>query len=184
MPDISLEQALLNLEQIDKDSISQPIGFSSPIDVRQAIQEDHGTVDDMDQGNAEHNNAEDYEFDESDDFNETIDGMGFLTVGPRKSGYTGPQSGIAAVRFLRSLPSERQSDENDPEPGVSPSYSTNSQDFALDSVNIDEMVNDYFTLFHPAYPLLHEGLFRAQMTGKCSLSSLWYYIAKAYRCGT
>ncbi|GAT24613.1 Zn(II)2Cys6 transcription factor [Aspergillus luchuensis] len=53
---------------------------------------------------AEPSNAEDYEFDESQDFDNSTDGMGFLTVDPHKAGYTGPQSGIAALKFLQSLP--------------------------------------------------------------------------------
>ncbi|KAL4978150.1 hypothetical protein BDW66DRAFT_165195 [Aspergillus desertorum] len=52
---------------------------------------------------AEHSNAEDYEFDESQDFDNSTDGMGFLTVDPHKAGYTGPQSGVAALKFLQSL---------------------------------------------------------------------------------
>lgn len=30
--------------------------------------------------------------------------MGYLTVDPHKAGYTGPQSGVAALKFLQSLP--------------------------------------------------------------------------------
>lgn len=41
---------------------------------------------------------------ESQDFGNFTDGMGFLTVDPRRAGYTGPQSGIAALKFLQYLP--------------------------------------------------------------------------------
>lgn len=165
VPNITLEQALSDLDKQDQDA-EQTAG-SSTTDVTAAY--DLPKYSEQTPGahasNADHNNAEDYEFDESDDFNEAIDGMGFLTVGKRKSGYTGPQSGMAAMRFLRSLPTEGQFEYEDASTGVSPSDSVNSIEPALSTVSIDEMVNDYFSSFHPAYPLLHEGLFRARMAG-------------------
>jgi len=165
VPNISLEQALSDLETQDQHAPPRTANSSVASETNWDLHNDSGVTSDPDAGNAEYSNAEDYEFDESDDFNETIDGMGFLTVGPRKSGYTGPQSGIAAIRFLRSLPTEGNLEYEEPAVGVSPSDSVNSHEPALSAVNIDEMVNDFFTLFHPAYPLLHEGLFRARMAG-------------------
>lgn len=170
VPNISLEQALSDLEKQDQHAPPQTANSSVASETNWDLHNDPGVTSDPDVGNAEYSNAEDYEFDESDDFNETIDGMGFLTVGPRKSGYTGPQSGIAAIRFLRSLPTEGHLEHEEPAVGVSPSDSVNSHEPALNAVNIDEMVNDFFTLFHPAYPLLHEGLFRARMAGMCNIA--------------
>jgi hypothetical protein len=105
----------------------------------------------------------DYEFDESHDFDELIDGMGFLTAEPCRSGYTGPTSGVAALRLLRSLPSETYAAE-EPVPGhlgQSPSIDASMAEF----VDVDALINDYFLFYHPAYPLLHEGLFRARLLG-------------------
>ncbi|KAM0723614.1 hypothetical protein Q7P37_000602 [Cladosporium fusiforme] len=167
VPSITLEQALLDLEQQDQGA--QPPNTESPTSVTGGtgwtVHSEPETSQVSYTGNTEYSNAEDFEFDESDDFNEAIDGMGFLTVGPRKSGYTGPQSGLAAVKFLRSLPSEGQAEYEDTAPGESPGDSISSMEPELNTVNIDEVINDYFTLFHTAYPLLHEGLFRARMAG-------------------
>ncbi|KAF9894941.1 hypothetical protein FE257_004563 [Aspergillus nanangensis] len=111
----------------------------------------------------EHSNAEDYEFDESQDFDNSIDGMGFLTVDPHKAGYTGPQSGIAALKFLQSLPlylplnsvnTPSSLDEEDVPGATSHSSST-----------IGKYIDEYFSLYHPAYPILHEGTFRARISG-------------------
>ncbi|KAL4888341.1 fungal-specific transcription factor domain-containing protein [Aspergillus ambiguus] len=113
-------------------------------------------------GFTEHSNAEDYEFDESQDFDNSIDGMGFLTVDPHKAGYTGPQSGIAALKFLQSLPlylplnnvNTPSSLDDDDLPGVNPHGGT-----------IRRYIDDYFAFYHPAYPILHEGTFRARISG-------------------
>lgn len=147
MPNITLEQALLYLERVENSDIPRSTALSPPADTHHTSQQDPGSAKDLNSENAEYSNAEDYEFDESDDFNEAIDGMGFLTIGPRKSGYTGPQSGIAAVRFLRSLPTEGHFDDDNTALGESPSDSISSQDHTLNSVSIDEMVNDYFAPF-------------------------------------
>lgn len=106
----------------------------------------------------------DYEFDESHDFDELIDGMGFLTAEPCRSGYTGPTSGIAALRLLRSLPSENHAAEELVKGHVGQSPSTDAS--MAEFVDVDALINDYFLLYHPAYPLLHEGLFRARVLGK------------------
>lgn len=106
----------------------------------------------------------DYEFDESHDFDELIDGMGFLTAEPCRSGYTGPTSGVAALRLLRSLPTENHAADETVSGhlGQSPLIDVSMSEF----VDVDALINDYFLLYHPAYPLLHEGLFRARVLGK------------------
>ncbi|GAD92150.1 C6 transcription factor [Paecilomyces variotii No. 5] len=109
----------------------------------------------------EHSNAEDYEFDESQGFDNSIDGMGFLTSDPHKAGYTGPQSGIAALKFLQALPlylplnhvhTPSCLDEDE-----TPEASTRE--------TTSRYIDDYFYLYHPAYPILHEGTFRARVSG-------------------
>lgn len=118
----------------------------------------------------EQSNAEDYEFDESQDIGNAIDGMGFLTPETSKAGYTAPQAGIAALKFLRSLPSGYQDDGGDktlPIPPNVPSDGTR-QAFSLDS-----FISDCFTYYYPAFPLLHEGLFRARLSGKLSSCALY-----------
>lgn len=117
---------------------------------------------------SEHSNAEDYEFDESQDFDNSIDGMGFLTLDPHKAGYTGPQSGIAALKFLRSLPLYLPLDS-----GNTPS-SLDQDDFpplsSCPSASVNSYIDAYFSLYHPAYPILHEGTFRARISGESDIA--------------
>lgn len=63
-------------------------------------------------------NPGNYGSDESYDFDELIKGKGSLTAEPCRSGHTGPTSGVAALRLLRSLPSEK-STNIDPVLGIS-----------------------------------------------------------------
>jgi transcriptional regulatory protein GAL4 len=109
----------------------------------------------------------DYEFDESHELGELIDGMGFLTAESCRSGYTGPTSGIAALRLLRSLPSENDADTGLIAGNISQIPATHSLTDV--SIDVDDLINDYFMLYHPAYPLLHEGLFRARVLGMFAL---------------
>lgn len=112
----------------------------------------------------EHLDADDLEFDESEDPERAIDGMAFLTAGPHKSGYTGPQSGIAALKFMQSLP-----------PYLPVTYNTSPLTGLLDDEVPDaathraaaraRYIDYYFELYHPAYPILHEGTFRARVAG-------------------
>ncbi|XHG01952.1 hypothetical protein AWENTII_005318 [Aspergillus wentii] len=113
---------------------------------------------------AEHSNAEDYEFDESQDFDNTTDGMGFLTVDPHKAGYTGPQSGVAALKFLQSLPLYL------PLSSFNPASSLDDDDVSESGLqkkreDISQYLDDYFMFYHPSYPILHEGTFRARVSG-------------------
>ncbi|KKK24896.1 hypothetical protein ARAM_000130 [Aspergillus rambellii] len=113
---------------------------------------------------AEHSNAEDYEFDESQEFDNSTDGMGFLTIDPHKAGYTGPQSGIAALKFLQSLPLYI------PLSSFNPASSLDDDDLADSGLprkrgEISRYLDDYFAFYHPAYPILHEGTFRARVSG-------------------
>lgn len=118
---------------------------------------------------AEPSNAEDYEFDESQDFDNSTDGMGFLTVDPHKAGYTGPQSGIAALKFLQSLPlylpltsfSPLSCLDDDMDGGTNCTAQQRRAD-------VLRYLDDYFAIYHPAYPILHEGTFRARVSGSSS----------------
>ena len=130
-------------------------------------QQSQTAVEDVDgskqSSSAEHENAEDYEFDESMSTGRSIDGMASLTEDPHKAGYTGPQSGIAALKFLQSLPPylpiAYSSPLTDPEDKDIPPASS------LSSAVISRYIDEYFALYHPAYPILHEGTFRARVSG-------------------
>lgn len=115
----------------------------------------------------EPSNAEDYEFDESQDFGNFTDGMGFLTVDPRKAGYTGPQSGIAALKFLQSLPLYIPLSSFVPTSSLDDDVSEASASTPLGKQTgiLSQHLDDYFAFYHPAYPILHEGTFRARVSG-------------------
>ncbi|KAK4615585.1 Regulatory protein GAL4 [Fulvia fulva] len=89
--------------------------------------------------------------------------MGFLTTEASKSGYTGPQSGIAALKLLRSLPSGQHHGHT--RLTAVGTTSNTSKISNRQRASIDQYISDYFTYFHPAYSLLHEGLFRARLFG-------------------
>ena len=90
----------------------------------------------------EQNNPEDFEFDESQDLGDSIDGMGILTLDPFKAGYTGPQSGIAALKVLRSLPAAYplESDELT-------QVSSHPLSESGSTVSLAALIDDYFELY-------------------------------------
>jgi hypothetical protein len=112
---------------------------------------------------AELSNAEQFEFDESKDFDDNTDGMGSLVVEPSKAGYTGPQSGIAALKFLQTLPLCIPADEANP---LSVEASNGDITPPGSTAHINLYINQYFETYQPAYPLLHEGSFRARVAGQ------------------
>jgi hypothetical protein len=108
-------------------------------------------------------NAEDYEFDESQDFNNSLDGMGCLTMEPHKAGYMGAHSGIAALKLLQSLPLYLPVDNSSPSYSLDGSVELNS--VLTSPVQVSRYLDNYFSMFHSAYPILHEGTFRARVSG-------------------
>ena len=105
VPNLPLEQALSNERTTGAEG--NPSTATATADTPQPPPRafevlKHGSTDGgslSDVGTPEQSNAEDYEFDESKDFGNAIDGMGFLNSEASKAGYTGPQSGLAAVKF-------------------------------------------------------------------------------------
>ncbi|BCR84029.1 putative C6 transcription factor [Aspergillus chevalieri] len=162
LPSVDLQEALQTI-RLQNDS-------NDPVPADQKRQKHHNDVTHSTEqpptSFAEHSNAEDYEFDESQDFDNSTDGMGFLTVDPHKAGYTGPQSGVAALKFLQSLPlylplssftpgSSLDDEEDD----------TSAAAVQRRRAEINRYLDDYFEYYHPAYPILHEGTFRARVSG-------------------
>ncbi|KAF5652783.1 C6 transcription factor [Fusarium sp. NRRL 25303] len=111
---------------------------------------------------AEWSNAEDYEFDESQEFDNTTDGMGSLVTEPGKVGYTGPQSGVAALKFLQTLHLYIPANQPTPFPLDDPDTRNNSE---ASPASISQYINSYFRIYHSSYPILHEGTFRARLSG-------------------
>lgn len=165
LPNVDLEDVLQNLENDSTTAPAtsragcnepdiQPLAHASTMTPAQQHSEASPT---------EASNVEDYEFDESQDFDNTTDGMGFLIAEPGKAGYMGPQSGVAAVKFLQSL------HLYSPISGTS-TTSLDELDTNLpvaSSADIANYMNDYFAIYHTAYPILHEGTFRARVSGMC-----------------
>ncbi|CAG9947185.1 unnamed protein product [Clonostachys rosea f. rosea IK726] len=168
LPGVDLEAALRSLPKEPADSHDAlPCEAEDVIQVNDAVgQKNEATDDGIEEPSEtpmEPTNAEDYEFDESLDVEGSIDGMAFLTAGPHKAGYTGPQSGIAALKFLQSLPPYL------PILYASPLSNPDDQDIpeasSQASATITHYIDEYFSLYHPAYPILHEGTFRARVSG-------------------
>lgn len=134
-------------------------------------------------GFVEPSNAEDYEFDESQDFDNSTDGMGFLTVDPHKAGYTGPQSGIAALKFLQSLPLYLPLTSFSPlsclDDDIDGGTACTAQQRRADVLRY---LDDYFAFYHPAYPILHEGTFRARVSGSPLLQQITSGCLTTNRC--
>ncbi|KAL4963225.1 putative C6 transcription factor [Aspergillus stella-maris] len=157
LPSVDLQEALGNV-RLNDDSISvTPKKNKHHNDLTHSTEQPPTSV-------AEYSNAEDYEFDESQDFDNSTDGMGFLTIDPHKAGYTGPQSGVAALKFLQSLPLYI------PLGSFIPASSLDDDDISDSGMprsqsEVARYLDDYFTFYHPAYPILHEGTFRARVSG-------------------
>ena len=171
LPSIDLQDALRTVRQQSDESTTTISPAVQKRDKQQQQQQNHSndmthSTEQPSTSFAEHSNAEDYEFDESQDFDNSTDGMGFLTIDPHKAGYTGPQSGIAALKFLQSLPLYL------PLSSFSPVSSLDDEDDAChlavqkNREDVCRYLDDYFAFYHPAYPILHEGTFRARVSGK------------------
>ncbi|KZL77997.1 C6 transcription factor [Colletotrichum tofieldiae] len=77
----------------------------------------------------------------------------------------GPQSGNALLRHLHSVVHFLSEGESDVDFSSFPAVrvtSSNTRDFLRSTAFRNQCVDWYFQHFHKAYPLLHEGLFRAQ----------------------
>lgn len=89
-----------------------------------------------------------------------------LTVDPRKAGYTGPQSGIAALKFLQSLPLYIPLSSFIPTSSLDDDASDSSTPaLGKQAWVLSRYLDDYFAFYYPAYPILHEGTFRARVSG-------------------
>jgi hypothetical protein len=114
--------------------------------------------------------ADTFEWDESTDCTPMHDGIGSLSVTRRGIGYMGPQSGNALLKNLQSIHMHLfplQESEmilpSQPEPTIAEGF--------LQSSSFSECCIDwYFELYNCAYPILHEGYFRAQCIGIVVLS--------------
>jgi transcriptional regulatory protein GAL4 len=113
--------------------------------------------------------ADTFEWDESTEFDSITDGIGSLSIDPKGTGYMGPQSGSVLLRYLASLAaffSVPEDDRGSQVESVKSAESVASRDLAASSRFKQCCIDWYFQYFHFAYPILHEGFFRAQYAGK------------------
>lgn len=162
MPDVKIQDAIRQVESESPDAPRQetPVTLPGPPEMSYRPTANEHAVD---ASPAEYSNAEDYEFDESQDFDNSTDGMGSLITEPGKVGYTGPQSGVAALKFLQTLHLHIPADCGRPLPLDEPDTLNTSEASPAD---VSRYITDYFTMYHTAYPILHEGTFRARVSGK------------------
>ncbi|CAG9997136.1 unnamed protein product [Clonostachys byssicola] len=160
LPEVNLQDAIRRIESGDQDLPPS----SSPGMLSEAPETRYGPAGNQplnDPSPAEWSNAEDYEFDETQVFDNTTDGMGSLVTEPGKVGYTGPQSGVAALKFLQTLHLYAPADQRTPFPLDTDSRNTPE----ASSADISRYLDDYFKIYHSSYPILHEGTFRARLSG-------------------
>lgn len=113
---------------------------------------------------SEYEDAETLDWDESVDTIAKTDGIGSLSTKWKGIGYMGPQTGNTLLRKLQSISVLYLSPEDDM--SLQQSVQTELPDHVLkSSLFSDQCINWYFTYFHCAYPILHEGYFRAQLMG-------------------
>lgn len=96
LPTLNIKDAL---QQLDQGRGAQPQDtYEEVLGAQDAPQTAEATDESSRSPFVDPDNVEDYEFDESQEFDNSTDGMGFLVADSKKSGYMGPQSGV------RSLP--------------------------------------------------------------------------------
>jgi mannosyl-oligosaccharide alpha-1,2-mannosidase len=128
------------------------------------------------------------------DAQKIMDGMAALTVDDSHSGYVGITSGAALLRLIWMGTDEGSESNVDvrnerrkyleqlfsrrPAESLAPPPCLRSQPSLTQTV-MDTLVNAYFKLYHPTFPILHEATFREQLsnTSRRSSGSMWPILA-------
>jgi transcriptional regulatory protein GAL4 len=150
-------------------------------------QESSWPVSDLEGGTAVVDSAE-------GDVHKVMDGMATLSVGDSQNGYVGITSGAALLRliwmntdedserdldarnarrkYLEELFTRRQPESLSPPPWL------RTQPLLTRAV-VDTLVDAYFKLYHPSFPILHEATFRAQLSNTTPRpsGSIWHVLA-------
>lgn len=92
--------------------------------------------------------------------NDISDGMAALSIKPQGSGYFGIASSSVLLRALRVNPWELTLIPKEYNFMASPYDATPTPKYLADT-----LIHSYFTHYHSSYPLLHEGIFKAQYEG-------------------
>ncbi|KAE8306331.1 fungal-specific transcription factor domain-containing protein [Aspergillus transmontanensis] len=109
--------------------------------------------------------ADTLEWDESADSTSVNDGIGSLSVTQHDIGYMGPQSGNALLKNLQSLHMHLFPLQEAEMTFPGQAKSTLAEDVLQSSSYSESCIDWYFGLYNCAYPVLHEGYFRAQCIG-------------------
>ncbi|KAF9772180.1 hypothetical protein IL306_010127 [Fusarium sp. DS 682] len=116
-----------------------------------------------------------------------MDGMASLTIGDQKRGYYGAASGSALLRQI--LSARPDGEEVDAEVALHEieslfqQHSDHSQWFRsqamLTRVAVENLIDAFFVLYHPTFPIVHEPTFRAQYAGTlpCANKGHWNTLA-------
>ncbi|KAJ3503822.1 hypothetical protein NM208_g16438 [Fusarium decemcellulare] len=177
LPDIDMSHAIHAVETGEAQpaaSLKTPSTFEPPDDHQQddpALSGNKGEMRTPSPQEPEMDTMEALEWDETLELGTLADGIGSLSFQARPSGYMGPQSGNALLKYLQSVGNFL----SDTEPELlngSPSFlrecPSELQSRVTSSAFQRSCVDWYFDHFHKAYPLLHEGFFRAQQMGAIS----------------
>ena len=128
------------------------------------------------------------------DVEKVMDGMASLTVDDSHSGYVGITSGAALLRLIWM--SGKDGSENDagtrdarrkylerlfnhrPVENIAPPPWLRTQP-TLSRAVVDTLVDAYFKLYHPSFPIIHEATFRAQLSSNHPRpgGSMWHILA-------
>ncbi|KAF4980055.1 hypothetical protein FDECE_17952 [Fusarium decemcellulare] len=171
LPDIDIAHAIHAVETGEAQpaaSLKTPSAFEPPDDHQQddpALSGGKGEMRTPSPQEPEMDTMEALEWDETLELGTLADGIGSLSFQARPSGYMGPQSGNALLKYLQSV-SNFLSDTEPELLNGSPSFLREGpgelQSRVTSSAFQRSCVDWYFDHFHKAYPLLHEGFFRAQ----------------------
>ncbi|KAF4838471.1 Regulatory protein GAL4 [Colletotrichum siamense] len=106
-------------------------------------------------------------FDWQEDINALADGMASLSVEPRGAGYLGSTAGVFFLRSLLALTGHTKPlPENTPradERFSAIAASSQLSEVIASRQVIDRLIESYFSIYHRAYPFVHEPTFRAQL---------------------
>lgn len=112
--------------------------------------------------------ADNLDWDESANSASVSDGIGSLSDTQRGIGYMGPQSGNALLKNLQSVHMHLfPLQEAEMVPCLT--ESTLAENVLQSSSYSESCISWYFGLYNCAYPILHEGYFRAQCIGMLAL---------------
>lgn len=114
---------------------------------------------------SEYEDAETLAWDESTATHTAADGIASLSMNWKGIGYMGPQTGNTLLRKLQSI-SILYLPVSDDDTTLRSSLQITLPDNVLKSSHFaNQCIEWYFNHYHCAYPILHEGQFRAQLMG-------------------